>query len=184
LGTKYLVVLCAGPTLPLAKQSLDEAPYKLFGAIAKLASITSLSLPFSYWIDNLGFVTEGKLAAIFIKPSLGVSNWPVIYFINYTPTIFLASFITAPSTSFLAPLPGIGLHFPTSTWHDQTQSSFLAPLPGKRRLLHGEFRTHILYFVLSFALLYFYLFHFIKNTKKLVSFIVDTLLLPVHYVVP
>jgi hypothetical protein len=35
-------------------------------------------LAFSYWIDNLGFITEGKLAAIFIKPSLGVSNWPVI----------------------------------------------------------------------------------------------------------
>jgi hypothetical protein len=40
---------------------------------------------------------------------------------------------------------------------------------GKRRLLQGEFRTHILYFVLSFALLYFYLLCFIKNTKKLVS---------------
>jgi hypothetical protein len=47
-------------------------------------------LAFSYWIDYLGFITEGKLAAIFIKPSLGVSNWPVIYFINYTPTSFLA----------------------------------------------------------------------------------------------
>jgi hypothetical protein len=64
-------------------------------------------LAFSYWIDNLGFITEGKLAAIFIKPSLGVSNWPVIYFINYTPTSSLAPFITAPSTSFLASLPGI-----------------------------------------------------------------------------
>jgi hypothetical protein len=30
--------------------------------------------------------------------------------------------------------------------------------------------THILYFVLSFALLYFCLHHFIKNTKKLVSY--------------
>jgi hypothetical protein len=47
-------------------------------------------LAFSYWIDNLGFITKGKLAAIFIKSSLGVSNWPVIYFINYTPTSFLA----------------------------------------------------------------------------------------------
>jgi hypothetical protein len=37
---------------------------------------------------------------------------------------------------------------------------------GKRRLLQGEFRTHILYFVLSFALLYFYLHCFVKNTKK------------------
>jgi hypothetical protein len=42
----------------------------------------------SYWIDYLGFITEGKLAAIFIKPSLGVSNWPVIY---YTQSSFLAS---------------------------------------------------------------------------------------------
>jgi hypothetical protein len=88
LGAKFLVVLCAGSTLQLAKQALDEAPYKLSGAVAKLASITFWSLAFSYWIDNLGFITEGKLAAIFIKPSLGVSNWPVIYMINYTPTVF------------------------------------------------------------------------------------------------
>jgi hypothetical protein len=54
-------------------------------------------LAFSYWIDNLGFITEGKLAAIFIKPFLGVFNWPVIYFINYTPISSLASFITTPS---------------------------------------------------------------------------------------
>jgi hypothetical protein len=47
-----------------------------------LASITFSRLAFSYWIDYLGFITEGKLAAIFIKPSFGVSNWPVIYFIN------------------------------------------------------------------------------------------------------
>jgi hypothetical protein len=54
-------------------------------------------LAFSYWIDNLGFITEGKLAAILIKPSLGVPNWPVIYFINYTPTSSLALLNTAPS---------------------------------------------------------------------------------------
>jgi hypothetical protein len=57
-------------------------------------------LAFSYWIDNLGFITKGKLAAIFIKPSLGVSNWPVIYFINYTPTSSLAPYITAPPGSY------------------------------------------------------------------------------------
>jgi hypothetical protein len=59
----------------------------LSGAVAKLASITFLSLAFSYWIDNLGFITEGKLAAILIKPSLGVSNWPVIYIINTAPSV-------------------------------------------------------------------------------------------------
>jgi hypothetical protein len=138
-------VLCVGSALQLAKQALDEAPYKLSGAVAKLASITFLSLAFSYWIDNLGFITEGKLAAVFIKPSLRVSNWPVIYIINYTPTVF---------------------------WHHSTprhQQVFWRRCRGKRRLLQGEFCTHILYFVLSFALIYFYLFCFIKNTKKLVS---------------
>jgi hypothetical protein len=60
-------VLCAGSTLPLAKQSLDEAPYKLSGAVAKLTGITFSRLSLSYWIDNLGFITEGKLTVIFIK---------------------------------------------------------------------------------------------------------------------
>jgi hypothetical protein len=60
--------------LPLAKQSSDEAPYKLSGAIAKLAGITFSHLAFSYWIDNLGFLLREKLAAIFIKPALGVSQ--------------------------------------------------------------------------------------------------------------
>jgi hypothetical protein len=43
----------------------------------------------------LGFITEGKLAAVLINPSFGVPNWPIIYIIN-----------TVPPTSFLAPLPG------------------------------------------------------------------------------
>jgi hypothetical protein len=39
-------------------------------------------LAFSYWIDKPWFHTEGKPAAVLIKPSLGISNWPVIYIIN------------------------------------------------------------------------------------------------------
>jgi hypothetical protein len=39
-------MLCAGSTLPLAKQSLDEAPYKFSGAVAKVASITFWSIDF------------------------------------------------------------------------------------------------------------------------------------------
>jgi hypothetical protein len=34
---------------------------------------------------NLGFTTEGKLAAVLITPSLGVPNWSVIY-INTAPS--------------------------------------------------------------------------------------------------
>jgi hypothetical protein len=45
---------------------------------------------------NLGFLTEGKLAAIFIKPSLGVPNWPVIYFINS-----VVSHVTSKIISFV-----------------------------------------------------------------------------------
>jgi hypothetical protein len=68
LGTKYLVVLCAGSALQLAKQRLDEAPYKLSGAVAKLASITFWSLAFS-WTDKPWFLTEGKFATVLIIPS-------------------------------------------------------------------------------------------------------------------
>jgi hypothetical protein len=58
-----------------------------------------------------------------------------------------------------------GRVFTSSTWPHQAFSGAVAG-KKKRRLLQGEFRTHILYFVLSFALLYFYLHRFIKNTKK------------------
>jgi hypothetical protein len=34
---------------------------------------------------NLGFITEGKPAAVLITPSLGVPNWSVIYIINTAP---------------------------------------------------------------------------------------------------
>jgi hypothetical protein len=75
------------------------AIYKLSGAIAKLACINLLKFgSFSYWFDKPWFHTEGRLAVMLITPSLGVSNWAVIYkncYIN-----------TAPPTSFLAPLPG------------------------------------------------------------------------------
>jgi hypothetical protein len=75
LGAKYLFVLCAGFILLLGE---DTPTSSLSGALVqsvmKLASITFLSLDFSYWIDYIGFITEGKLAAVLITPSLGVPN--------------------------------------------------------------------------------------------------------------
>jgi hypothetical protein len=41
----------------------------LSGAVVKLASITFLSLAFSYWTIKPWFLNEGKFAAIFIIPS-------------------------------------------------------------------------------------------------------------------
>jgi hypothetical protein len=96
-------------------------------------------------LTYLGFITEGKFAAVLITPSLGVPNWPVIYIINYTPTKHQQVF-----------------------WHRSTlhhQQIFWRRCRGKRRLLQGEFRTHILYF-LSFALLYFCLHRLSKIQKK------------------
>jgi hypothetical protein len=87
LGAKYLFVLCAGFTLLLGE---DTPTSSLSGALVrsvmKLASITFLSLAFSYWIDYLGFITEGKLNVMLITPSLGVSNWSVVYIINTAPS--------------------------------------------------------------------------------------------------
>jgi hypothetical protein len=63
------------------------------------------------------------------------------------------------------------------------QDSFLAPLLGKKKTsARGVLHAHPL-LCFSFALLYFCLHRFIKNTKKLVSFIVVISLLLVHYVV-
>jgi hypothetical protein len=70
LGAKFLVVLCACFTLLLVQsKALDEAPYKLSGAVAKLAGITFWSLAFSYWFGKPRFLTEGKLATVLIIPS-------------------------------------------------------------------------------------------------------------------
>jgi hypothetical protein len=55
-------------------------------SVTKLASIIFLSLAFSYWIDNLGFITERRLVAVLIIPYLGVPNWSVIYIINTAPS--------------------------------------------------------------------------------------------------
>jgi hypothetical protein len=50
-------------------KALDEAPYKLSGAVAKLASITFWSLAFSWIRLNLGFLLREKLATVLIIPS-------------------------------------------------------------------------------------------------------------------
>jgi hypothetical protein len=74
-------------------------------------------LALSYWIDYLGFITEGKLAAVLITPSLGVPNWSVIYIIN-----------TTPSTGFLAPLPEREKTSARGVLHAQSFTLFLVLL--------------------------------------------------------
>jgi hypothetical protein len=94
---------------------------------------------------------------------LGFSNWPVIYYI----------FPRQLGTEVFCRHCRV-LKKKLSHHHHRAINKFSgAVAEEERRLLQGEFCTHILYFVLSFVLLYFYLHRFIKNIqKKLVSFIV------------
>jgi hypothetical protein len=55
--------------LLVQSKALDEAPYKLSGAVTKLADITFSILAFSYWFDKPWFLTEEKLATVLIIPS-------------------------------------------------------------------------------------------------------------------
>jgi hypothetical protein len=51
------------------------AIYKLSGAVVKLASVNLLKFSsFSYWFDKPWFHTDGRLIAVLITPSLGISN--------------------------------------------------------------------------------------------------------------
>jgi hypothetical protein len=96
LGAKFLVVLCAGSTLLVQSKALDEVPYKLSGAIAKLAGITFWSLAlFPTGLTYLCFLLRENLLLCSSNLLLGFPNWAVIHIIN-----------TVPPTSFLAPLPG------------------------------------------------------------------------------
>jgi hypothetical protein len=126
-----LVVLCAGSTLLLVQsKALDEAPYKLSGVVAKLASINLLKFGFLLLVRlNLGFTTKGNLLLCSSYLPLGVPNW--------VPT----------------------------THH---QAFFWRRCRGERRFLQGESLTLSLLLCFCFALLYFCLHRFIKNTKKIV----------------
>jgi hypothetical protein len=88
-------------------------------------------LAFSYWTDKSWFLTEGKLLLCSSYLPLGVPNWSVIY-------------ISTPAPS----------------------SYFLAPLPGKKKTsARGVLHAHPL-LCFSFALLYCLLASFYQKYKK------------------
>jgi hypothetical protein len=64
-------------------------------------------------------------------------------------------------------------------------TSFSGAVAGEEEdFCKGSFHTHILYFVLSFALLYFTCIVLSKTQKKLESLVVVISLFLVHHVVP
>jgi hypothetical protein len=90
---------------------------------------------------------------------------------------------------FLAPLPRneevVEEEAPTSTRRQQNINKFFWHCcRGGRRLLQGEFHTHILYFVLSFAFTLFLLASFYQKPKKISILCSCYFFTLVHYVAP
>jgi hypothetical protein len=83
------------PRCSWQSKALDEVPYKLSGAVAKLASITFLSLAFFLDSTNLGFLLR-KFAALLII----LSSW------GSQLDGDLHQHCAATSNNFLAPLVG------------------------------------------------------------------------------
>jgi hypothetical protein len=82
---------------------------------------------------------------------------------------------------------GFPTSFLVSTTHQRkSNQAFWRHCRGERKFLQGESLTSNLLLCYCFALFYFYLHRFMKDTKKLVPLIVGILLLLllVHYVVP
>jgi hypothetical protein len=80
------------------KLHANKYPGAIVRSVTKLAGINLRKCgSFSYWFDNLGFTTEGKLAVVLIITLLlGFSNW--FSGVNYTPA--------NNNQVFLAALPG------------------------------------------------------------------------------
>jgi hypothetical protein len=71
------------PRCSWQSKALDEAPYKLSEAVAKLASITFWSLVFSWIRLNLGFLLRKSSLLYSSNLPLGVLNWTMIYIITH-----------------------------------------------------------------------------------------------------
>jgi hypothetical protein len=71
------------PRCSWQSKALDEAPYKVSRAIAKLASIAFLSLAFSWIRLNLGFLLRENSLLYSSNLPLGVPDWTVIYTITH-----------------------------------------------------------------------------------------------------
>jgi hypothetical protein len=81
-------------------------------------------LPFSYWIDNLGFLLREKLAAVLITPS----SWGFQlagYFTSSTNAIKLCIIITTPSRHQLQDIP------PPAPRHPNDQRTRPPPPPHR-----------------------------------------------------
>jgi hypothetical protein len=79
-------------------------------SVAKLAGINLRKCgSFSYWFDNLGFTTEGKLAVVLIIPSSWGSQRGVIYMPS--PPAYVKGGLGEENTQLIhEPLPSLAAH--------------------------------------------------------------------------
>jgi hypothetical protein len=154
-------VVCRFHVAAGEKLHADKYPSAIVQSVAKLAGINLRKCgSFSYWFDNLGFTTEGKLAAVLIITLLlGFSN--KFSGVNYAPA--------NNNQAFLAPLPGIEEEeAPTST----TRQAFLAPLPGRKKISARGVSHFQSFTLLLFCFTLFLLTSFYQKYKNISSFIV------------
>jgi hypothetical protein len=122
-------------------------------------------LALSYWFDKPWFLSEEKLAAVLIIPSSWGSQLGSHLHQHRTAIKLFSGAVAGDQTRRSS---HINYTFPRQLG----TSCFLAPLPRKKKTsARGVSHAHPL-LCFCFALLYFCLHRFIKNTKKLVSFIV------------
>jgi hypothetical protein len=154
-------MLCAGSTLPVAKQSLDEALYKLSGAVTKLASITFWSIDF--FLDDKTLVSYcGKLATMLIIPFSWGSQL-IGHFHHHHRSNRAIFPVLLPGTEEEEEAP-MSTTFSHVNYAPAT--IFLAPLPGKKKTsAKGVSHAHPL-LCFKFCFILFYLHHYIKNPKK------------------
>jgi hypothetical protein len=154
-------VLCAGSALQLAKQSLDEAPHINCPKPSQTSKL----------IDIPWFLTEGKLAAIFIK----TFSWgfPTGRSFTISQQVFwhhhhraINKFSSAVAGDLKKKKLLHQLYSPTSTTRQQ-QVFWRRCRGGREDFCEGSFlHTHHL-LCYCFALLYlFYLHCFLSKTQK------------------
>jgi hypothetical protein len=173
LGTKYLVVLCAGATLLLAKDALTHFVVKQrpCWSVTRLSSITFSCLSALLQIDIPWFLTEGKYLPLCSSYFLlGVSQLSG-HNNHQLHASHQALFWHCCRGLKKNKLPH-QLHILTSTWHQQAFSGAVAG-EEVEGLCKGSFsHAHPLHFLLFCFNLFLLASFYIKNPKKLESFVV------------
>jgi hypothetical protein len=134
------------------KLHADKFSGVIVWSVAKLAGINLRKFgSFSYWFDNLGFTTDVRLSAMLFTPY----SWG--YQLCKHQQVFWRRCRGLKKKTL-----------PRQLHASKTSQVFWHHCQGERRFLQGKSLASNLLLCYCFALFYFYLHHFMNNTKKLV----------------